>query len=64
MTGPPARRDLEDGREVLRMPMIDQAVRRAMLLARRGESVGLPGGNPSTGVYQLTERIRESRGFL
>jgi hypothetical protein len=45
-------------------PHYHLAVRRAMLLARRGESVGLPGGNPSTGVYLLTERIRESRGFL
>jgi RloB-like protein len=35
------------------------AVTRAQELDRRREDAGEPGGNPSTGVYQLTERIRE-----
>jgi hypothetical protein len=36
------------------------AVTRAQHLDRRCEEAGCPGGNPSTGVYRLTERIRES----
>ena len=43
-------------------PHYHLAVKRARFLARRGESAGLPGANPSTGVHLLTERIRESRG--
>ncbi len=35
------------------------AVSRAEELNRRREDAGDPGGNPSTGVYRLTERIRE-----
>jgi len=38
------------------------AVGRAQELDRRCEEAGCPGGNPSTGVYRLTERIRESGG--
>ena len=34
------------------------AVSRAQELDRRREDAGDPGGNPSTGVYRLTERIR------
>lgn len=40
-------------------PGYTQAVQRAMLLDRYREDAGHPGGNPSTGVYRLTERIRE-----
>ena len=35
------------------------AVRRAQVLEVRHEASGSPGANPSTGVHQLTERIRE-----
>lgn len=35
------------------------AVLRAQNLDRRCESAGCPGDNPSTGVYRLTERIRQ-----
>jgi len=44
--------------EVLRFGYID-AVRRAQLIERRCIEAGDEGGNPSTGVYLLTERIRE-----
>jgi hypothetical protein len=36
-----------------------QAVQRAAALDRHWEDTEDPGGNPSTGVYRLTERIRE-----
>lgn len=35
------------------------AVRRARALEKRQEEIGSAGGNPSTGMYVLTERIRE-----
>ncbi|HEU4556391.1 MAG TPA: RloB family protein [Longimicrobium sp.] len=35
------------------------AVRRAGMLERRGSKAGEAGANPSTGVYRLTERIRQ-----
>lgn len=35
------------------------AVERAASLERRHREVGTEGGNPSTGVYHLTERIRQ-----
>jgi hypothetical protein len=38
------------------------AVSRAQELDRRREDAGDPGGNPSTGVHRLTERIREGGG--
>jgi hypothetical protein len=38
------------------------AVARAQRLDRRCEEAGCPGDNPSTGVYRLTERIRDSVG--
>ena len=40
-------------------PGYSAAVSRAQELDRRREDAGDPGGNPSTGVYRLTERIRE-----
>ncbi len=40
-------------------PAYAEAVRRAQELDRRREDADDPGGNPSTGVYRLTERIRE-----
>jgi hypothetical protein len=36
-----------------------QAVNRARLLEKRGIEIGEEGGNPSTTVYRLTERITE-----
>jgi hypothetical protein len=36
----------------------EQAVERAKDLDHRCETAGCPGGNPSTGVHALTERIR------
>lgn len=38
---------------------VAEAVQRAEELERRREDVDDPGGNPSTGVHRLTERIRE-----
>ncbi|HYR11651.1 MAG TPA: RloB family protein, partial [Longimicrobium sp.] len=35
------------------------ALRRGVALDRRHEEAGSPGGNPSSGMHQLTERIRE-----
>ena len=35
------------------------AVKRAETLDRRGSDAGEAGANPSTGVYRLTERIRQ-----
>jgi hypothetical protein len=43
--------DLADG--------YDDAVKRAEALDRHHASLGQEGGNPSTGVHRLTERIRE-----
>jgi len=40
-------------------PAYEKAVQRAQELDRRREDADDPGGNPSTGVYRLTERIRE-----
>lgn len=40
-------------------PSYPTAVQRATALDRQQEAAGDPGGNPSTGVYRLTERIRE-----
>jgi hypothetical protein len=40
------------------------AVRRAKELDRQRERSNDPGGNPSTGVYRLTERIREGISSL
>jgi RloB-like protein len=40
-------------------PNYVEAVRRAEELERRREDADDPGGNPSTGVHRLTERIRE-----
>lgn len=40
-------------------PNYAEAVRRSQELDRRREDADDPGGNPSTGVYRLTERIRE-----
>jgi hypothetical protein len=40
-------------------PNYAEAVRRAQELERRREDADDPGGNPSTGVHRLTERIRE-----
>jgi hypothetical protein len=40
-------------------PTYSEAVRRAQELDRRREDADDSGGNPSTGVYRLTERIRE-----
>ncbi len=37
------------------------AVNRALHLERRCESAGMAGGNPSTGVHLLTERLHETR---
>lgn len=37
----------------------EAAVKRAAELDRRHEAAGTQGGNPSTGVYRLTERIRQ-----
>jgi len=39
-------------------PGYTQAVQRATDLDRRREEAGVVGGNPSTGVYRLTEKIR------
>jgi hypothetical protein len=44
-------RDVADG--------YPDAVRRAEALRKRHEELGSAGGNPSTGVYVLTERIRQ-----
>ena len=41
-------------------PTYSEAVKRAQNLERLREEAQDPGGNPSTGVYQLTEIIRES----
>lgn len=41
-------------------PGYEEAVRRAERLDRRATDRGEPGGNPTTGVYLLTESIRES----
>ena len=40
-------------------PGYADAVRRAAALDQRHAKAGTDGGNPSTGVYRLTERIRE-----
>lgn len=40
-------------------PMYSEAVKRAQNLDRLRKKAQDPGGNPSTGVYQLTEIIRE-----
>jgi hypothetical protein len=40
-------------------PKYADAVRRSQELDRRREDADDPGGNPSTGVHRLTERIRE-----
>jgi hypothetical protein len=40
-------------------PNYAEAVQRAEELERRREDADDPGGNPSTGVHRLTERIRE-----
>ena len=37
----------------------EDAVRRAKALDKRQEELGEPGGNPSTGMHRLTERIRQ-----
>lgn len=37
----------------------ENAVRRGQALDQRHEKLGAEGGNPSTGVYHLTERIRQ-----
>lgn len=45
-------------------PHYAEAVRRAEHLDRRCEERGVPGDNPSTGIYQLTELIRQEGGVL
>ncbi|HSG38085.1 MAG TPA: RloB family protein, partial [Thermoanaerobaculia bacterium] len=40
-------------------PGYAQAVQRAAALDRHREDIEDPGGNPSTGVYRLTEQIRQ-----
>lgn len=40
-------------------PGYEDAVRRAEALDQRHAAAGTDGGNPSTGVYRLTERVRQ-----
>jgi hypothetical protein len=57
------KKHLPDYQKILPFELLEPhyaaAVSRARELDRRCEAAGCPGGNPSTGVYRLTERIRE-----